>query len=169
MGALVSNSDIAYLQSLYPYAGLKPLTNQQEQFIMHYMRGAGVKEAELAAGYRPGAGNQLLGQERIQRVMEYLRQTYFQEMRVSRESLTTMLFEAHSHAANATEEIAAIREIGKIHGLYESDKQRGGPHVVNIHGNVNNIKQIERASDAQLIELAGETITLDPSEYESAD
>lgn len=166
MGALVPDAEIAYLQSVYPLAGIAPLTGQQEQFIMHYMRGQSIAAAERAAGYAPGRGKQLLGQPSIQAVIEHLREKTFKDIRVDRETLTQMLFEAHAKSANSMEEIAAIRELGKMHDLYEDAKNKGTKIQVNIDKSVTNIKQIERATDEELLKLAGETILLDPADYE---
>lgn len=165
MGALVSDSDIAYLQSVYPMAGIQALTGQQEMFVLHYMRGQSIAAAERAAGYSAGWGRRLLALPSVQHVIEYLREKTFRDIRVDREQLTQMLFEAHQKSANATEEVMCIRELGKMHGLYESDNQKG-TKIINGDVHVTNIKQIERASDKELLELAGSSITLDPADYE---
>ena len=65
-----------------------------------------------------------------------------------------MLFEAYYKAGSTLEEVAAIKEIGKLNGLYESDKQKGSTTTVNVVGQVNNVKQLERMSENQLLNLA---------------
>jgi len=166
MGALVSDSEIAYLQSLYPLADIPALTGQQEQFLMHYLRGQSIAAAERAAGYAPGRGKTLLAKESVQHILKHLRDKEFKDIRVDREVLTQMLFEAHQKSANATEEVMAIRELGKMHDLYEDAKHKGNTTNVLIDKSVTNIKQIERASEDELMKIAGEVIDLDPSSYE---
>jgi phage terminase small subunit len=165
MGAIVTDADISYLQSVYPYAGIMPLTTQQENFVLHYMKGQSVAAAERAAGYTSGTGKRLLAQENIQHVITYLREKEFSDVRVTRETLTQMLFEAHSKAATATEEINAVKELGKMHDLYESDKHRGNTTNVLIDKRVTNVRQIERATEEDLLALAGDTISLNPEDY----
>lgn len=167
VGAVISDFDLVNLQSLYPYAGLDDgFTAQQEQFILQYMRGLKPAAAARAAGYEASYGSVLLGQEKIQRAIDLLRDQKFTDVRVTRDILNSMLFEAHAKSATATEEIFAIKELGKMNGLYESDKQRGAGVQINIGSQVLNHKQIERMGDQQLLEIAGldTPITIDDFE-----
>lgn len=169
MGSLITKTDLADLQSLYPYAGFeKGFTRQQEQFILHYVKGQSATAAARAAGYS-GSGTALLNDERIQRAIELLREKTLGEIRISRDMLNGMLLEAHAKSATATEEINAIRELGKMNGLYEADKQKASPVQINIGSQVSNVKQIERLSDKELLELAGDDIALSSDEYEVID
>lgn len=166
MGVLVTQRDIDYLQSLYPTAGIAPLTSQEEVFLMHYLRGQSTKAAEEAAGMAAGRGKKLLGRENVQKVLEFVTEQHLTDVRVTRDTLTQMLFESHAKSANATEEVMCIRELGKMHGLYESDKQRA-TKINQFNGDVqvNNVKQIERASEDELLRLAGNDIALEPDQY----
>jgi len=160
MTTIVTAADLAHIQSTYPYLNVKPLTPQQERFILFLLRGLSVTAAERAVGYASGYGRNLLKEEHVQKILEYYKEHEFKDIRVSRDTLTTLLFEAHAKSATATEEIAAIRELGKMHDVYESDKRKG----INVNTNIVNItnaKQVERLDDAQLLELAGFT-SLDP-------
>ena len=69
---------------------------------------------------------------------------------VTRDQLTNLLLESHRKSANATEEIMAIREIGKINGLYEDGKT---PSLV-INNNYFE-KQLDELSDEDLLQLSG--------------
>jgi hypothetical protein len=60
-----------------------------------------------------------------------------------------MLMEAWTNSKDATEQVAVVRELVKLHGVAVAPK----PTEVNI--NVTNRKQVERASDEKLLELAG--------------
>ena len=158
---LIPESEIAYLQSVYPLEDIKPLTRQQEMFVMHYLKGQSVASAARAAGYAPTVARRLMNQQNVKRIIEHMRDKTLRDIRVTRETLTEMLFEAHSHAETSTEEVNAIRELGKMHGLYESDSQKA-TKIIQGDVNVTNIKHIERASDAELMDLAGEFIELEP-------
>ncbi len=168
MGAVISDADIAHLHSLYPYAGIDAgFSAQQEQFILQFMKGMSPAAASRAAGMGAERGATLLRQERVQRVIELLRERNFNDVRITRDMLNGLLIEAHSKAANATEEINAVKELGKMNGLYESDKQKKGALVqVNVGSQVKNVRQIERMNDEQLMELAGQNLTLDVDDYE---
>ena len=86
-----------------------------------------------------------------------------QEVVITRGQLNLLLLEAHKKSANSTEEVAAIRELGKINGLYEKE----APVInINIH---QDMKKLEVMSDADLLNLAGqdtELLTNEPLNYE---
>jgi hypothetical protein len=67
---------------------------------------------------------------------------------VTRENLTLMLLEAHGKAGTAMEEIAAIKELGKMHGIYEPEKK------VVEHQKITRVEQLRTLSDADLTRLA---------------
>jgi len=72
-----------------------------------------------------------------------------QEFEITKNQLNLLLLEAHKKSATATEEVAAIRELGKINGLYEKTE----PDItINIQQNVH---KLEVLSDAELLRLAG--------------
>ncbi len=76
------------------------------------------------------------------------------DLEVTRNQLNLLLLEAHKKSATATEEVAAIRELGKINGLYEKVE----PDItINIQHNVH---KLEVMSDAELLKLAGREETL---------
>mgnify|MGYP006413109861 FL=1 len=86
-----------------------------------------------------------------------------QEFKITRNQLNLLLLEAHKKSANSTEEVAAIRELGKINGLYEKE----APDItINI---TQDIRRLEVMSDADLLTLAGqdtELLTNEPLDYE---
>lgn len=172
MGAVISDVHLAELQSLYPLCRFdQGFTGQQERFILYYMRGMSPPAAATAAGYsRPDQGDALLRDPRVKKAIDLLREREFYDVRVTRDKLNTMLFDAHAKAASTTEEVMAIKELGKLNGLYESDKQRAAQVQVNIGSNVQNVKQIERMDDKQLLELAGQPgLILDSKDYHVVD
>jgi len=134
---------------------------------MMYMRGMTKAGAARAAGYTEShQWYKFFNSEGVATVIEYLRQKEFSDIRVTRDSITAMLMEAHSKAANTTEEVKAIVELAKLHNVYPAAPKSGGGGTqvnVNLNGGsvdglegieIKNEKQLERMSDAQLAHLA---------------
>jgi hypothetical protein len=92
-----------------------------------------------------------------QAIIDFLKTNEFSDVRASRDYLTDLLFESYHKAGTAMEEIAAIREIGKLHNLYESDKIAKTQININTQTNVTNIRQLESLSESQLIEIVQAT------------
>ena len=161
MGALISDADIAELQSVYPLAKVRPYTGQQEQFLLYYLRGMSVAAASRQAGYKDTqAARLILQQPRTTVVLDYLRERLMEDTKVTREMLTAMLFDAHSKAESATEEVLCIRELGKMHEIYPDAKRN--LVEMNTKGDVTNVKQIRRMTDEELLALAGNKAGLSP-------
>jgi hypothetical protein len=74
----------------------------------------------------------------------------------SRDDATRLYLEAHARAANATEEIKAVDSLVKLHGLAEPEKREV---------KVTRRDQLQELDDDALMELTGEEILLDPSQY----
>jgi len=158
VSVLINAADLAHIQSTYPLLNIKPLTPQQERFLLLILRGMNVRAAERGAGYAEGSGSALLNQPHVEKILDYYREHEFKDIRVTRDGLTQLLFEAHAKAGCATEEIMAIKEIGKMHDLYEGDKHKGikiQQNTLNMNGKqvVTNTKQVERLSESELLQL----------------
>jgi phage terminase small subunit len=128
---------------------LPKLTKQQEQFVRYYLLGYSTIEAGKAAGYSKANASKLLNHPVVQRTLTYFREKEFDRIAVTRESITKLFFEAHRKSGNTTEEVAALREIAKMHGLYEPQR------IQTISVNINSERHIEAATDADLLKLAG--------------
>ena len=155
----ITAGDIAYLQSCYPHADITPLTAQQEQFVLYVLRGFTPSQAAKAAGYKSynQSGSSLMKMDKIQAILGHLRSEELDNIKVTRDKLTIMLFEAHRKSATATEEITAVRELGKMHGLYEPEKVQ----TQSMH--YHKVEQLERLDDSELVKLAGaDDIALPP-------
>ena len=101
------------------------------------------KEAARMAGYPPKRASGLLRTKHIQEFISG-EQAFFQtKYRLERDQLTEMLLEAHSKASNTTEEVCAIRELGKLLGLYPATKK-----------SVKKVHHIEELSDNELLRIA---------------
>ena len=167
LAALITNNDIEYLRSLYPQQKIEYLTGQQEQCLMTFFRGLGIDAAASSAGMEYAQAKRFLDKESTELVLEYLRGREFTSASITREMLNNLLLEAHRKSASATEEIMAIKELGKINGLYESDNKspRSGVSVT-VNNLVNNqpnkgvnqditMRQIQALPESELLRLAG--------------
>jgi acetyl-CoA acetyltransferase len=103
--------------------------------------------------------DKLLQDPDVQYVITLLRQAvnHAAKFEVTRENLTLMLLESHRKAATATEEIAAVREIGKLNGLYEQKITVTNEHVTKIEQLEGlSTEELLRRSQLQLDSLAAE-------------
>ena len=135
-------------QSVYSTKGLKHLSRQKEMFCFHVASGASPVAAGKAVGATPEQAKEWFRDKQIQQVVEGIHDAQMEGVRFTREKLASMLLQSYYKAATATEEIAAVREIGKLQGLY-------APETQEVTLNLNNAKQLETLSDAELARLAG--------------
>jgi len=152
----IPQEDISHIH----YAALATdvrVTPQQERFLALHIHGFGIHTAARHAGMDLQAARDLVDSPEIARLLDYMRDLHEDAVRVTRETVTVMLLEAHRKAASASEEIAAAKELGKLHGLYKSDEQKGTKitHNTQINGDVNmGARKLARMTTEQLIEMA---------------
>ena len=72
----------------------------------------------------------------------------FMGIEVTKDLLNTMLFEAHATSGTAMEKIAAVRELGKMNGLYAPEKKE-----ITLQA-VSKIEQLESMTDEELVQRA---------------
>lgn len=174
MRDLVTMGDIQYLKTQYPDKSIRMPSVIEQRVLLLYMRGMSRAAITVALGDTMGMDankakklTTFLGSPTGKALIDLFREREFKDVRVSRENLTQLLFESYHKAGTVLEEIAAIREIGKMNGLYKSDeKQAKGANVtINQTGNIQNVRQLERMSETQLNELANDMgVVLDPNE-----
>jgi len=112
------------------------------KFASLVIAGQRPQEAALLAGYEGKRAANLLRARRIQTFIAE-EQNYFREKyRLEREQLVQMLLAAHCRATTVSEEIAAIRELGRFLALYPSSKKT-----------VTKTRQIETLSDSELLRI----------------
>jgi len=139
------------------------LTNQEKAFVYNFITTHSVPSAAGVAGLTPTQAQKWLETRKIQEAIKIYDEATLSSIRVTRDHLTNMLFDAHRHSATATEEITAIREIGKMNGLYEPEKIQ--TQNVTYH----KVEQLEQLSDEELMAMAGEDdIDLLPSTQQQA-
>ena len=155
MRDLISEGDLAYIQSQYPDKSIRMPSIRNQQIIMMYLRGMTNPAIAQALGEPNHSGiGSYINSPSCQAIVDFLRANEFNDVRASREYLTDLLFQSYHKAGSVTEEVMAIREIGKLNGLYKSDEQRTNNPTVQInHTTINNVKQLEKMTEAQLVEI----------------
>jgi len=113
------------------------------KFASLVIAGVRPQEAAISAGYEGKRAANLLRARRIQTFIAEEQNYYREKYRLDRQQLIQMLLAAHCRATSATEEIAAIRELGRFLGLYPTSKKT-----------VTKTRQIETLSDSELLKIA---------------
>lgn len=80
------------------------------------------------------------------------------KVQFTKDDAALMYLEAHAKAKDAKEEIMATDSLVKLFGLAEPDKKEVA---------ITNRNQLQELDDEALMQLAGEEILLDPSQYSS--
>ena len=134
-----------------PYMGFRPgvLSGQQEKFVHLVVSGMPNAAAAVAVGAPTTQATSWMKKPEIIAAIEYFRDKNREKLNFTIETAHSMLMEAWTNSKDATEQVAVVRELVKLHGVAVAPK----PQEVNI--NVTNRKQVERASDEKLLELAG--------------
>lgn len=140
--------------------GLSRLDPQEARFVTCIMQDLPLVAAGREAGIPRNRLQEVLARPHVAQTITYLRDQYATEtIVVTRDRLNAMLFEAHGKAANTTEEVMAIRELGKMNGLYAPEKvERTDRRYVTF-------EQINSMSTDELLQLAEED-SLEPQTYE---
>ncbi len=144
--------------------GISSLTSQEESYVQLRARNVNPTAAARSAGYRQPAiaVADLAENPDVQRAIAYFREQSRQAaidagaIEFTRNDATAMLMEAHAKSATATEEVTALRELIKLHGL-------NTPETIEV--NFTRKDQLEEASDEELLKLAKQDIHLSPEDY----
>ena len=142
------------LQSHLKYAGLylNELTSQQETYVLARVGGMNMKASARAAGYSERSVYDVEKNPAVQKAIEYFREQNREEVRFELADAHHMYMSAYRASANATEMKNTTDSLVKLHGI---SKEEQTP-LVNIQ--INGSKQLERMTDEELLELAGNTI-----------
>lgn len=129
------------------------LTERERIFVEGILRGLTQIAAAQAAGYAnaKNAAHDLAREPKIKAAIAKGREISIQATGVTREKLTDMLMSAYMNAETAAEQIMAVRELGKLHGLYAAQKVEVG-HTHELKNP--NEKDIRTLSSAELLRLA---------------
>lgn len=134
-------------QSVYSTKGLKRLSRQKEMYCFHLASGASPALAARAVGASVEQASDWANDRDIKAVLKGIRDQQETGLKMTRDKLADLLLQSYYKAGTTTEEVAALREIGKLQGLY-------APETVEITANLNNSKQLEMLSMEELARLA---------------
>lgn len=134
-------------QSVYSTKGLKRLSRQKEMYCFHLASGASPALAAKAVGATVEQAADWANDRDIKAVLKGLNEQQSASVKITRDKLSDLLLQSYYKAGTTTEEVAALREIGKLQGLY-------APETIEITANVNNAKQLEMLSAEELARLA---------------
>jgi hypothetical protein len=81
---------------------------------------------------------------------------------ITREKVSEMLLEAYHNSTNAMEQVAAARELGKLHGLYEANKVQVEHKLAQLK-HENELRALPLEELERLAALEGEFIDITPT------
>jgi hypothetical protein len=143
------------------------ITAQERSFVNLVLRGVNPQSAAEMLGMQAKHGLELINEQRIQNHMDIVKPHFDPslfhnpvDVKFTKNDAHMMYLEAHKKAKDATEEIKAVDSLVRLHDLL-------APQKVEI--NVSGIDQLKDLDDAQLTELAGMDIDLDPNSYRILD
>jgi hypothetical protein len=149
---------------------IRPLSAQQEQYVNLRSRGLTPEAAafharlpsDIESIWKMHEENPAIDQYLSNMKEELRRQSIRAGVRVqfTKDDAALMYLEAHSKSANATEEIKAIDSLVNLFGLKEPEKREL---------TVRNRSDLQELSDKDLMEITGQEILLDPSQYKRSD
>lgn len=140
------------------------LTIAEERYIQFRNQGVNPTAAARMAGFKHPAKAvaEMAERPEINQAIAYMREMsrayaiQYGAIEFTKDQATALYLEAHSKAANATEEIKAIDSLVKLHGLAEPEKK-------SIE--ITRRDQLEDMSDDELLKLSGQDILLSPDDY----
>lgn len=136
--------------------GLSRLDHQEARFVEELLRGVPLIPAAKAAGIKRIEAHEVAARPHVAQTLAYLRDQYAATVvKIDRDMLNMMLLEAHGKSATATEEIMAIRELGKMNGCYEPEKR-----TIETHQHMT-FEQVQNLDTDELLKLAEED-SIDP-------
>jgi hypothetical protein len=139
---------------------LEPLTHKQRLFCEAKLRGATDVQAAREAGYADPRKEacKIAKMPGIKEALQGVRAISARELGRTREQLDEMLMQAWTSAANAMEQVAVVRELGKLHGLYAPTK-----HEHKVDTKVEHVAQLANLSTDDLRKLAAGDLSMLPS------
>lgn len=143
--------------------GLAKLTPQEHEFVSALTQGLPLLKAAQVAGIPRSEVTEVQARPHVVQVLAYLRDQYAAEnVDITRDMLNVMLLQAHARSASTTEEVMAIREMGKMNGLYAPERRE-------VHETKHyTYEQMQTMTTEELMSIAGDVNDLDPH-YEAED
>ncbi len=159
--------------------GIKPLTLQQETFILCQARGMSKAASERASGWGTNGSAGFLKKRAkdIRKVMDFFRQQLFDMHGIDLNTLNQMALEAHRKSVSATEELKGVEVLAKLNqvGGFASTQvlkdRSDASKVEEKEIGPKSAKELERMSEADLLQIASVSgmESLDPQPIQRAE
>lgn len=140
-------------------------TTPERQFIHCLVRGMPPTSAAKSVGLPYEQAMEFYARDDVREHIESLRAVVTEdfyrpmgEIQFTRNDATFMYLDAHRKAKDATEEIKATDSLVKLHGIAAPEKKE-------VSVTATTSAKLRQLDDNALIEMAGEDLLLDPSEY----
>jgi hypothetical protein len=151
------------IASLYAKHDIKPMTRQQEQFVLTYFRqGCNFRSTIRMLGLTMEQGQRIMANESVSIVLDDLMSVEQQnELMVSKDMLNHMLMQAWDSTQDATEQVKVVHELAVINDLIPSSKRSvQGLTIVNqVNGQGGTLTTLDgrkqQLTDEDLVQLAG--------------
>ena len=128
---------------------MRTINNKMKRFARYMVTADSRAQAARLAGYPANrariTGHRLFHHPGVQVAIQEERERLQKEWGIERDALVSMLLEDHRKAVTATEEVAAIRELGKLLGLYAPQQKQ--VDSVGFH----KLEQLEQMSDSEFV------------------
>jgi phage terminase small subunit len=137
-------------KALVPF--LEELTEKESLYVQAKLRGMTNVAACTAAGVANPAVNQsnYAKNPKIKAALRRGKELLASEVMFDRKKAHNLLMDAHANAATTTEQVLAVRELIKLHGV-------AAPEVKEIHQKIEGTvehKEVQALTDEQLLALA---------------
>lgn len=130
---------------------LEPLTPMQRLYVKARLEGLSKSAAAAAAGANPKNTKQFDHSVAVQEALRKGMEAFSAEVLFSRKKAHEMLMEAHANAANTIEQVAAIKELVRLHGVAAPEvKELRHKHALED----GRPKEVRNLSDEDLLKLA---------------
>ena len=169
MGALINDTLLSEIKSLYPYLKITPFTRQQEMGLHAYLSGGTATAAARAAGYgSPTTFKTFLETDKAQAVLTYFSEKEQERINITRDRLTMMALECYGERSTAAEGLKAVEVLARMHGKNEEAKQKKTEVSVNVDNRQVHVsgespaalkKKLEQMSSEQLIQHASSELS----------
>lgn len=142
------------LESAVSMGSVPEISRQEVAFVTFVRQGLPYNTAGRCAGMTSQHVQAFTEDDRFIAAMQYSMERASAVLNVTTDMLNYMLMEAHAGAINTTEQVMAIRELGKLNGLYPA----AAPARVGAlleHGKPANARGMQAMPDETLLEHAG--------------
>lgn len=138
------------------------LTEQQVALLSYVRQAIPAEQAIRMAGMDIEQGYEFLqADERGTAALDFSQQMNNAHPEITVDLLTAQLYEERARSSNSMEGVACLKEIGKLHGLYEKKIKLVGEGDDESQG-AKSLKAVQRMSDDDIIkDLDREGVTID--------